>query len=100
VQYGINLVCIVFNNSGYGNVRRDQQEKYAGRFLGVELRNPDFCALAESFGALGLRAGSPAELRSVLRRALAERRPVIIEVTCPPGSETTPWSFLHPAPPE
>jgi acetolactate synthase I/II/III large subunit len=99
VQYGIGLVSIVFNNSGYGNVRRDQQEKYAGRYLGVELRNPDFCALAESFGALGLRASSPGELRPVLQRALGERRPVVIEVSCAPGSEASPWSFLHPAPP-
>ncbi len=99
VQYGIKLVTIVFNNSGYGNVRRDQQEKYAGRFLGVELRNPDFVALAASFGALGLRASSPAELRAVLPRALGAGGPVVIEVPCPPGSEATPWGFLHPAPP-
>jgi len=50
VQYGIHVVTIVFNNSAYGNVWRDQQERYAGRLLGVELRNPDFVKLAESFG--------------------------------------------------
>ena len=99
VQYGINVVSIVFNNSGYGNVRRDQQENYAGRFLGVELRNPDFLSLAESFGALGLHAASPAQLRTALQRALGAGRPVVIEVECPPGSETSPWGFLHPAPP-
>jgi acetolactate synthase I/II/III large subunit len=99
VQYGINLITIVFNNGGYGNVRRDQQEKYSGRLLGVELRNPDFVALAASFGALGLRAGSPEELRPALQRALGERRPVVIEVPCPPGAEASPWGFLHPAPP-
>ena len=93
------MVSIVFNNSGYGNVRRDQQENYAGRFLGVELRNPDFVQLAGSFGALGLRAASPAQLRTALQRALGAGRPVVIEVECPPGSETSPWSFLHPAPP-
>jgi acetolactate synthase-1/2/3 large subunit len=99
VQYRINLVTIVFNNSGYGNVRRDQQDKYHGRLLGVELRNPDFVKLAESFGALGLRAGSPETLKPVLERALAADSPVIIEVTCPPGGESSPWGFLHPAPP-
>ena len=99
VQYRINLVTVVFNNSGYGNVRRDQQDKYHGRFLGVELRNPDFVKLAESFGALGLRAGDPPTLKPVLERALAAGAPVVIEVTVPPGAETSPWSFLHPAPP-
>jgi acetolactate synthase-1/2/3 large subunit len=99
VQYRINLVTIVFNNSGYGNVRRDQQDKYHGRFLGVELRNPDFVKLAESFGALGLRASSPDTLRTALDRALSADMPVVIEVGCPPGGESSPWEFLHPAPP-
>jgi len=99
VQYQINLVTIVFNNSGYGNVRRDQQDRYHGRLLGVELRNPDFVRLAESFGALGLRADSPDALGPVLERALAADRPVVIEVSCPPGTESSPWGFLHPAPP-
>ena len=67
--------------------------------LGVDLRNPDFIKLAESFGALGLRAGSPEALGPVLQRALAAEVPVLIEVACPPGGETSPWSFLHPAPP-
>ena len=99
VQYRINLVTVVFNNSGYGNVRRDQQDKYHGRLLGVELRNPDFVKLAESFGVLGLRAASPAALKPLLERALAADAPVVIEVTCPAGGESSPWGFLHPPPP-
>ena len=31
VQFGINLVTVVFNNSAYGNVLRDQQRLYDGR---------------------------------------------------------------------
>jgi acetolactate synthase I/II/III large subunit len=99
VQYGINLVTIVFNNSSYGNVRRDQIERYGGRFLGAELRNPDFVKLAESFGALALRADTPAELRAALEKALAAGAPAVIEVRSPPGGETSPWSFIHPAAP-
>lgn len=99
VQYGINLVTIVFNNSSFGNVRRDQLERYGSRFLGAELRNPDFVKLADSFGALALRAESPADLRTALERALAAGAPAVIEVRCPTGAETSPWSFLHPAAP-
>ena len=50
VQYGINLVTLVFNNESYGNVYRDQQQQFGGRVLGSELVNPNFVALAESFG--------------------------------------------------
>ncbi len=99
VQYGINLVTIVFNNASFGNVRRDQQERYGGRLLGAELRNPDFVKLAESFGAIGLRASNPAELKGALERALAADAPVVIEVMGSRGGDTSPWRFLHPAPP-
>src|SRR5882672_7830088 len=99
VQYGINVVSIVFNNSAYGNVWRDQQERYSGRLLGVELRNPDFVKLAESFGALAMRVANPEQLKGALERALAAAAPALIEVDCPRGSETSPWPFLHPPPP-
>jgi acetolactate synthase-1/2/3 large subunit len=99
VQYGINLVTVVFNNSSFGNVRRDQVERYGSRFLGAELRNPDFVKLADSFGALALRADTPTELQGALEKALAAGRPVVIEVRSPPGGETSPWSFIHPAAP-
>ncbi len=99
VQYGINVVAIVFNNGSFGNVRRDQTERYGGRFIGAELHNPDFVRLAESFGALGLRVGSPAELRLALSRALDAARPTVIEVVGSRGGDASPWPFLHPAPP-
>ncbi len=99
VQYGINLVTVVFNNSSFGNVRRDQVERYDSRFLGAELRNPDFVKLAESFGALALRADTPEQLRVALENALAAGAPAVIEVRSPPGGETSPWNFIHPAAP-
>lgn len=99
VQYGINLVTVVFNNSSFGNVRRDQVERYGSRFLGAELHNPDFVKLADSFGALALRADTPPELQGALEKALAAGRPAVIEVRSPPGGETSPWSFIHPAAP-
>jgi acetolactate synthase-1/2/3 large subunit len=99
VQHRINLVTIVFNNRSYGNVRRDQIQQYGGRLLGAELANPDFVKLTESFGAMGLRAATPAELKVQFERALNADMPVVIEVPGEPGNEASPWKFLHPAPP-
>ena len=93
MQFGIHLVTVVFNNSSYGNVRRDQLEQYQGRFLGSDLKNPDFVKFAESFGAVGLRAASAAELGQMLRAAFAANAPVVIEVPIERGSETSPWPF-------
>jgi acetolactate synthase-1/2/3 large subunit len=96
VQYGINLITIVFNNEAFGNVRRDQQDLYDGRLLGSELVNPDFVKFAESFGVEAHRVATPEALRPVLERAFAADRPVLIEVTIPRGSDADPWRFLHP----
>ena len=99
VQYKINLVTIVFNNSSYGNVRRDQMNRYGGRLQGADLVNPDFVKLTESFGALGLRAKSPKELKAALEQGFKADCPVVIEVQIEKGSEVSPWSFIHPQTP-
>jgi acetolactate synthase-1/2/3 large subunit len=100
VHHGINVVAIVFNNSAYGNVLRDQRQAYQGRYIGADLTNPDFVRLGESFGVHSRRATSPASLRAVLEQALALDAPVLIEVPVEKGSEASPWPFLHPAAPE
>ena len=50
VQFNIGVVTLVFNNNAYGNVRRDQRERFDGRVVASDLVNPDFVKLAESFG--------------------------------------------------
>jgi acetolactate synthase-1/2/3 large subunit len=96
VQYGINLVTIVFNNRSFGNIRRDQQRFYNGRVIGDELRNPDFVALAESFGVAGYRVNTPAALQTCLEKALAGDMPALIEVEVERDSEASPWQFMMP----
>jgi acetolactate synthase-1/2/3 large subunit len=96
-HHGINVVTCVFNNGGFGNIRRDQTTVYSGRLIGADLTNPDFVKLAESFGALAWRVRSPSELRPVLEKALAADAPAVIEVMVERGSEASPWPFLHPS---
>lgn len=98
VQHGIGVVAIVFNNNAYGNVRRDQMTAFDGRLLGSELTNPDFVAMAQSFGMPAERVETPAELEKAIETALTRGGPALIEVPIETGSETSPWQFLHPAP--
>ena len=98
VQYGINLVTVVFNNGAYGNVLRDQQRLFGGRVIGSELRNPDFVKLAESFGMAAQRVATAEQLKQALDRALGADAPALIDVTVDRGSEVSPWEFLMPVP--
>ncbi len=80
VQYGINVVVIVFNDNAYGNVLRAQIEQFDGHVLGTELYNPDFVRLAEAYGVVGVRVPDAGQLESALREALAADAPRVIEV--------------------
>ena len=80
VQHGINIVVIVFNDNAYGNVLRDQIERFNGRSIGAKLHNPDFVKLAEAYGASGVRVKEASQLESALRKALSDNMPTLIEV--------------------
>jgi acetolactate synthase-1/2/3 large subunit len=96
VQYGISVVTLVFNNCAFGNVRRDQRERFGGRYLGADLQNPDFLKLADAFGVQAERVSSPQALRATLGRALDSGVPWLIEVPVARDSESDPWRFLQP----
>ncbi|MGH8947651.1 MAG: thiamine pyrophosphate-binding protein, partial [Acidimicrobiia bacterium] len=53
VQEKVPVMVLVFNDEGYGVERRHQDHLY-GRRSGVDVRPPDFVALAHSFGARGI----------------------------------------------
>ena len=92
VKYNIPLVAVVFADGAYGNVKRIQQERYNNRTIASDLHNPDFVKLAESFGALGLRAHDEAELKAKIEEGFAANRPTIIEV--PVGEMPSPWPLI------
>ena len=93
VQYGLGVVVIVFNDNKFGNVQRQQKEWFGGRVIASDLHNPDFVQLAESFGLTGYRVRTPDELRPVLRGALANSGPALIEVVLTEDMPT-PWPFI------
>ncbi len=80
VQHQIGLITIVFNNNQYGNVQQMQKNLYGNRVIASDLHNPDFVKLAESFGAQGLRATNPTELRRAIQQGKQTDLPTIIEV--------------------
>ena len=82
VQYGINLVTIVFNDQAFGSTKSDQLRNYQGRIVETDLKNPDFVKLAEAFGVKGIKAGA-GDIDRVLAEALGLRQPVVIEVPIP-----------------
>ena len=91
-RHNIPITAIIFNDNAFGNVRRFQIEKYNNRPIASDLKSPDFVKLAESFGVKGLKAKTPDELRSCLKRSFASGKPTVIEV--PVGDFPSPWEFI------
>lgn len=96
VRFGINLVTVLFNNSAYGNVLRDQKRLFDGRHAGAELTNPDFQTYAKAFGVRSWRVTDAIGLRGALREALAASAPCLIEVMTDITKDTAPWRFISP----
>ena len=88
VQEGAALLFVVVDNGQYGTIRMHQERTFPGRVSGTRLVNPDFAALAESYGALGLRVETNAAFVPALDRALAciatEGRPALIVLKTDP----------------
>lgn len=79
MRYGLNTVAVVFNNGAYGASKWDQQHQFNGRFIGTDLFNPDFVAMAKSFGAEGIKTDAD-NIEEGLAEALALDKPTLLEV--------------------
>ena len=92
VHHNIPLTTVIFNDHAFGNVRRLQMDNYGNRLIASDLSSPDFASLARSFGAQGLMASNPEDLRTALDIAIAHDGPSVIEV--PVGELPSPWDFV------
>ena len=85
LQYGISPVVLVFNDNAWGVLKGVQKETFEGRYIGTDLRNPDFIKLAEAYGAPATRVHNLDELTKTLADALQDNTLHLIEVATPHG---------------
>jgi thiamine pyrophosphate-dependent acetolactate synthase large subunit-like protein len=86
VQGDVPAIVLVFNDEGYGVERRHQDHLY-GRRSGVDVRPPDFVALAHAFGARGIRVADLSRVGETLASVLDAEGPTLVEI---------PNRFSHP----
>ena len=84
VQYKSNLVIIVVNNGMYGTIRMHQERNYPGRISGTDLVNPDFAALAKSYGCHGETVTRTDQFSGAWERANVHEGPSLIELQVDP----------------
>jgi acetolactate synthase-1/2/3 large subunit len=91
-RHNLAVVVVVFDNGGFGNVKRIQQERYGNRLIASDLRNPDFGRLADSFGVASFKALDAKELEAALHKAFALNAPTLVWV--PHGDVPSPWDMI------
>jgi acetolactate synthase-1/2/3 large subunit len=79
-QERARLRIVLFNDGGYGILRNLQDAHFEGRRFGVDLVTPDFLSVAESFGVWSGQVRSSVEMGPVLKEALHQDGPALIEV--------------------
>jgi acetolactate synthase-1/2/3 large subunit len=81
VQNDIPVVAVILNNGYLGMVRQWQELFYEKRYSHTFIRGSvDFVKLAEAYGALGLRAERPSEVRPAIEEAVRSGRPTVVDV--------------------
>ncbi|MBD1584057.1 acetolactate synthase 3 large subunit [Pseudoalteromonas sp. S16_S37] len=72
LQYGLAVKIVSLNNRSLGMVRQWQDMMYGGRHSSSYMESlPDFVALAESYGHIGIRVDHPSELDAALEKAFS-----------------------------
>ena len=79
-MYAIRSYYAILNNSYLGMVRQWQELFYNKRYASTVMEGtPDFVALAQAYGAVGLRATKKSEVEPVIKEALATDNLVIMD---------------------
>ncbi|HTO41222.1 MAG TPA: thiamine pyrophosphate-binding protein [Rhizomicrobium sp.] len=87
-QYDVAIIVLVFDNGLYGTIRMHQEREYPGHVIATELKNPDFVALARSYGALGFHVKRTEDFAQAFYEAEASKKPALIHITLDPEAIT------------
>jgi len=80
LRVGTPFVTLIFNDGGYGLIEWKQENQFGkGKAAFVHFGNPDFVKLAESMGLKGYRVDSATDLIPVLKEALVQDVPSVID---------------------
>jgi sulfoacetaldehyde acetyltransferase len=74
VRERLPVTAVVFNNEQWGAEKKNQVDFYANRFVGVELENPSWAAVARALGVHGVTVEKLSDVGPALRDACAAQR--------------------------
>jgi len=90
VRHDAAVVFVVVDNASYGTIRMHQERRYPGRRVGTDLVNPDFVALAGSFGIDARSVADADDLVAAVVAGVERDEPSLVHVPLSPEILTPP----------
>ncbi|MBG6209475.1 acetolactate synthase-1/2/3 large subunit [Labrenzia sp. EL_126] len=87
-QEGANIIVLAIDNGMYGTIRMHQERTYPGRPSATKLVNPDFAALARTYGAFGATVETTEDFGPAYAAARASGMPAILHMKLDPEAIT------------
>ncbi len=79
VQYELPVKVCIINNGYMGMVRQWQELFYNKRYSKSYLKNPEFAAVAQAMGAVGITVEKKNEVKSAIEKMLKEKKPCVVD---------------------
>ena len=83
-QEKLPVIIVIFNDSTFTTVKKDQQKRFPNHYIATDLLSPDYVALAQAFHAIGVRVETPTELAQAIQQAVRHSGPTVIDAQLPP----------------
>lgn len=84
VERKLPVLMVISSNGTYGSIRKHQEQHYPGRISGTSLFNPDFVAMAQSYGMPAWRIETQHQIKDIISQARDHIRnqpgPALIDV--------------------
>lgn len=89
IHHGAKPIIIVCNNGIFGTIRMHQEREFPGRPSATTLTNPDFVALAESYGMFAGRVNKASDFKKLWGDVLKSGKAALIEIRMDPRQIST-----------
>ncbi|WP_026556852.1 thiamine pyrophosphate-dependent enzyme [Arthrobacter sp. 35W] len=86
--HGAAFIVLVVDNGIFATIREHQENHYPGRPSGTHMTNPDFAALARSYGGHGERVERAEDFPAAFRRAAASGLPAVLHLPQDPTTRS------------
>jgi acetolactate synthase-1/2/3 large subunit len=89
-EYNIPVKVAILNNDFQGMIKQWQDLFYEKRYSNSPMKNPNFAAMAESFGVKGLSCRDKKDVPKVVDQMLSHPGPVVVDFFVEPNEHVYP----------